>query len=386
MLQDFILANRERIIDRVQKRVEARMPSQAVIAKMSYGIPIFLTQLADALGRAGSVNSLRLVRTVGPADSINDTAALHGRELLQHGFTVGQVVHGYGDVCQIVTELAGEMNATISAQDFHCFNLCLDDAIAGAVTAYGHHVQIKQAKEGNERRGVLAHELRNLLHTATLSFEVMRQGTVGPAGSTGAVHARSLASLSMLVERSLAEVRLETATPLLERLLLVDFIEEVQVVATMQAVGTGHTFFVADVDSRLAIDADRQLLASAVSNLLQNAFKFTPQGGKVSLLTRSTPARVLIDVSDECGGLAPKTIAHLFRPFMQAGADRSGLGLGLTIAMAAARANNGDITVQDVPGKGCVFTVDLPRQPPPATPIFGEPPTDQRAADASRSS
>lgn len=371
MLQDFIIANRDRIIERARARVKARMPSSAAMAKMAHGIPIFLTQLVDALGRAASANSLRLVSVVGPAHSIGETAALHGQELLDNGFSIGQVVHGYGDVCQVVTELANETNASISAKEFHCFNLCLDDAIAGAVTAYGHHVRIDQANDGNERRGALAHELRNLLQTATLSFKLMRRGTVALAGSTGAIHARSLASLSVLVERSLAEVRLEAATPLLERMFVADFIEEVQVVAAMHAAGTGHTFVVGQVDGSLAVEADRQLLASALHNLLQNAFKFTPPGARVSLLTRSSEDRVLIDVCDECGGLAPKTAEDLFRPFMQSSSDRSGLGLGLSIAQSAIRANRGEITVQDIPGTGCVFTVDLPRCLPPATPIFG---------------
>jgi signal transduction histidine kinase len=111
------------------------------------------------------------------------------------------------------------------------------------------------------------------------------------------------------------------------------------------------------------IDGDRQLLASAVSNLLQNAFKFSRARGHVSLVTRATADRVLIDVSDECGGLPPGKAEDLFRPFIQQSTDRSGLGLGLSIARSAARANGGDIHVRDIPGTGCVFTIDLPRRP-----------------------
>ena len=61
----------------------------------------------------------------------------HGHELLLQGFTVSQVVHDYGDVCQAITELAVEMNAPISTDDFRMLNKCLDDAIAGAVTEFG---------------------------------------------------------------------------------------------------------------------------------------------------------------------------------------------------------------------------------------------------------
>ena len=68
---------------------------------------------------------------------IADSAILHGHDLLLQGFTVSQVVHDYGDVCQSITELAVEMEVPISTDDFRMLNRCLDDAIAGAVTEYG---------------------------------------------------------------------------------------------------------------------------------------------------------------------------------------------------------------------------------------------------------
>ena len=75
--------------------------------------------------------------------------------------------------------------------------------------------------------------------------------------------------------------------------------------------------------------------------------------------------RVLIEVEDECGGLPGDTI-NLFRPFEQRGADRSGLGLGLAYSRWAVEANRGRIYARSIPGKGCVFTVDLPRAVVPA--------------------
>ena len=346
------------------------MPANAAEAKLEHGIPLFLTQLVAALVRVKSSSALRLVGTVDSTRKINDSAALHGQELLKNGFTVSQVVHGYGDVCQIVTELAIESNAPIDADDFHVFNRCLDDAIAGAVTAYAQQREDDLAYEGTERRGLLAHEMRNLIHGATLSLDVIKRGSVGLGGSTGAMLSRCLSGISALVEGSLAEVRLETGTPKLTRILLSEFIEEVTVGASMQAEGNHLSLSVGIVPSELAVDCDRQLLTSALSNLLQNAFKFTRANGTVSLNTRATAERVMIDVSDECGGLPADRAEELFKPFKQANADRSGLGLGLTIAIRAVRANSGDITVRDVPGTGCVFTIDLPRQAPPGGTIF----------------
>jgi signal transduction histidine kinase len=368
MLHDFIVANRDLIIERARRRVRERMPQTAVEAKLEHGIPLFLTQLVDALARVTASRALRLVSARDSSKKINDTGALHGQELLKNGFTVGQVVHGYGDVCQVVTELAGETQAAIPSDDFHVFNRCLDDAIAGAVTAYGRQREADLAYAGSERRAVLAHELRNLVHSATLSFDVIKRGTVGMGGSTGAMLARSLSGLTALVEASLAEVRLETGLPRLQRLLVAEFIEEVQIGATMEAEGRGLSLSVGAVESDLAIDADRQLLTSALSNLLQNAFKFTPAGGKVALLARATADHVLLDVCDECGGLPAGVAEELFQPFTQAGPDRTGLGLGLTIALRAVRANGGSIRVRDVPGTGCVFTIELPRRDPPVSP------------------
>jgi signal transduction histidine kinase len=361
MLHDFIVENREKIIDRARQRVSERTAPKSTDTKLEHGIPIFLTQLVSALAQVSSANPLRLVGKADATRQITDSATHHGRDLLRNGLTVAQVVNGYGDVCQVVTELAGETNAAISVQDFHIFNRCLDDAIAGAVSAYEGQREHDLTYEGTERLGVLVHELRNLLQTATLAFAIIKEGKVGIDGSTGAMLTRSLSGLSALVDRSVAQVRLEAGPPKLERVSLPEFITEIAFSARMQAEGYGLLLTVDPVDSAVAIAADAQLLASAITNLLQNAFKFTHAGGHVSFTTRVTADRVLIDIADECGGLPPGKAEELFRPFNRRSSDRSGLGLGLSIAMSAARANSGDIQVRDIPGTGCVFTINLPR-------------------------
>jgi signal transduction histidine kinase len=103
------------------------------------------------------------------------------------------------------------------------------------------------------------------------------------------------------------------------------------------------------------------MLGSAVSNLLQNAFKFSRRNGTVSLTARAVGNRILIEVEDACGGLPDGKIEELFRPFKQRSSDRSGLGLGLSITRRAVEANDGTLKARSVAGKGCVFTIDLPR-------------------------
>lgn len=360
MLYHFIIDHRDLIVARAQERANQRMAPASSELEARQAIPVFLMQLADALAPIASVGP----GAAGAGRTIGDNAAAHGQDLQRLGFSVAQVVHGYGDICQVVTSLAAEERASISPEDFQVFNSCLDDAIAGAVTAFSRQREHEIADAGTERLGVLAHELRNLVNTAVLSFDVIKKGMVGVSGSTAGVHARSLSGLRSIVEQSLAQVRLEADSPMIERVSVAEFIEEIEIGALMLAEGHGVRLSVSSEGGGAWIDIDRHLLASAVSNLLHNAFKFTRSQGSVSLVTRLTPERVLFDIRDQCGGLPAGQAEAMFLPFTRSSADRSGLGLGLSIALQAVRANRGDIHVRDIPGEGCVFTIDLPRQGP----------------------
>jgi signal transduction histidine kinase len=356
MLHEFIAANRDEIITRCRGKVAARSMPPPTAAEIDHGVPVFLDQLVDALRRGGRSHP-----------EIGLSAVLHGHDLLVHGFTVSQVVHDYGDVCQAVTELAMEMNAPISTEDFQTLNCCLDDAIAGAVTQYGRErnqfTVDGESARGSQRLGFLAHELRNLINTALLAFDVLKTGNVGVAGSTGAVLHRSLSGLRTLIDRSLAEVRLTQGIQNLEQFRVAEFIDELAPGARMEAHARKITFTVVPVEGDVALEADRQILAAVVGNLLQNAFKFTRPRTTVRLSVGASTERVLIEIHDECGGLPGGSTTGMFRPFEQQNADRTGLGLGLAFSQWGAEANRGQIRTRNLPGHGCVFIIDLPRLP-----------------------
>ena len=358
VLHEFIAVNRDEIIGRCRAKVAARVIPPPTEAEIDHGVPVFLDQLMD---------SLRL-DTTNP--EIASTAIKHGHDLLRQGFTVSQVVHDYGDVCQAITELAVELNAPIATDDFRTLNRCLDDAIAGAVTEYGRERNQSgidgESARGTERLGFFAHELRNLLNTALMAFEVLRTGNVGVGGSTGTVLHRSLMASRALVTRSLAEVRLTQGIQNREQFRVRGFIEEISSGSALDANGRGVRLIVTPVDDALAIAGDRQVLAAVVGNLLQNAFKFTRPGTTVTLRVGASVERVLIEVQDECGGLPSGDFNELFRPFEQRGTDRTGMGLGLAFSRWGAEANDGRIYARNLPGRGCVFILDLPRHPVPA--------------------
>jgi signal transduction histidine kinase len=211
--------------------------------------------------------------------------------------------------------------------------------------------------------GFLAHELRNALDTAIMAFEVLKTGNVGVAGSTGRVLHRSLMGAIALVGRSLAEVRLTHGIQNRDRFLVSEFIQELAPAATLEASARGIGLTVIPVDEGVAIEADRQVLAAVVGNLLQNAFKFTRPRTTVTLRVGASAERVLIEIQDECGGLPEGNVDELFRPYEQRGADRTGVGLGLAFSRWGAEANNGRLYARNLPDEGCVFTLDLPRLP-----------------------
>jgi signal transduction histidine kinase len=378
VLQEFLSKNRETLIARCRSKVATRRAPRATEQELCYGIPLFLDQLINALRLEPAAGPLAdgtapfappAIQTTSSSSDIGRTAAQHGHELLLRGFTVGQVVHDYGDLCQAITEVAIEQNVTVSAAEFHTFNRCLDDAIAEAATEFGRQreklTSDQFTRATNERLGFLAHELRNLIGNAILAVAAIKKGRVGPAGATGALLDRSLFGLRDLVDRTLVEVRLTAGLPeRRERIMVADFIAEVQVGPAIEAAGRDLEFIVAPLEEGLAFEGDRQILAAAVANVLQNAVKFTRPHGRVSLNAHSAAGRILIGVEDECGGLPEGKAEEMFRPFEQVGAERTGLGLGLPISRRGVEANGGKLYVRNLPGTGCVFTIDLPRAAP----------------------
>ena len=183
MLHDFIGKNRDELIDRCRAKVKARSSPPPTNAEIEHGVPMFLDQLVQELRNGQS-----------KTDDISKSAVKHGHDLLLQGFTIGQVVHDYGDVCQAVTDLAVEKTAPISPSDFRTLTRCLDNAIAGAVTEYAREQDVTRAGE--------AYQLQNLTETAITAFEVLQSGNVGVGGSTGAVVRRSLLAIrAALAER-----------------------------------------------------------------------------------------------------------------------------------------------------------------------------------------
>ena len=109
------------------------------------------------------------------------------------------------------------------------------------------------------------------------------------------------------------------------------------------------------------IDADQ--ISQALVNLVENALKFTPPPGRVSITARALPEWVEVQVKDSGVGVAPQHLPHLFERFYKVERSRrdGGTGLGLAIVKQTIAAHGGRISVTSREGEGCVFTFTLPR-------------------------
>ena len=351
MLREFVTQYREEIISRAQVKVRARAATGSS-AHLETGVPAFLTQL---------VRVLQSVEQHPYEDgAIGETATTHGANLTALGFTIRQVVHDYGDICQAITELALELNAPISVDEFHTLNRCLDTAIAEAVTEHARLTTQAQTTDQVRRTAHVAHDLRDSLQTAILAFNALKTGTIVITGSTGTVLGRSLLALRTIIDRSIADARMLGSGLVLETFSVGRLLDDLIEPATLAAESRGVRFKVEGGNRLAQVTCDAPVVVAAIMNLLSNAIKFTKPNGLVTLRTKIDGDVLWIEIEDECGGF-PEAAGDPFEPFvLRRSTDHSGLGLGLSIARQAVRAHAGDITIHNRPAVGCMFRVSLP--------------------------
>ena len=200
-LQALLRIHRSELVTRARSKLVAHAMPGADNEELAQAVAQLVDQLAVELGRTARPSQA----TPGATDELTSSATRQGSELLQKGFSLAQVVHYYGDISQAVTELAVELKLPVDPCVLHTLNLCLEEVMAEAVSEYGRLQEQLHWDAEVQRLGGLAHELRNLLTSATLAYDVLRNGQVGIDGSAGMILGRSLKSLRGLIDRSLSE-------------------------------------------------------------------------------------------------------------------------------------------------------------------------------------
>ncbi len=298
--------------------------------------------------------------TASAAEAGTGSAAVrHAGALLEKGWTVSQIVHDYGDLREAIAELASAQWRSVVPEDLRALDRCIDQASADAVAAYARLKDEATSHREVERLGQVGHDLRNQLQTALLSFRALRTGKADIGGEAGDALGRSLARLGDLIETRLPAVGLAATS----RVSLAAFVHEVAVPAHQEAECREIRLTIEPGDPALAVDVDPRLLASALMSLLQNAFENTRTHGCVTLRTRRENGRAFVEVEDECGGI--ETSGSYPRPVGERrGAERVSPGQGLSNSRRAAQSNGGEIHAHNLPGKGCIFGIELPLAAP----------------------
>jgi hypothetical protein len=205
LLHEFVTENRQLLIARCKEKVAKRFEPTESASSVENGVPLFLEQLAETLKAEQTTSARNADAEPAPAPTaIGRAAALHGAELLRLGFTVDQVVHDYGDVCQSVTALAVEQATPISTDEFRTLNRCLDNAIADAVAAFGAARQVSDdARAQNLEQRLVDYivDHRRLSAIARQSFMAIKTGNIGPGGATGDLLTHTLKELDELTDR-----------------------------------------------------------------------------------------------------------------------------------------------------------------------------------------
>jgi signal transduction histidine kinase len=318
-------------------------------------IPQFVTEIIAALRADAGLSS------IGPSPEESTTAAGHGAQRLRLGFSLDSVVREYGALRVAIVETARDAGTHLTLRELEVLFDAIVTGIARAVTEYSRQRDAELLRQANEHFAFIAHELRDPLSSATMAFLLLKSKGQLPvenrsvdAIDRGLQRTRELIDQTLQIARVASGIELRRIPTTLKILF-----EEVQLASLSEAESKS-------IEIRLMIETDEQinldarLVRSALGNLLRNGVKYTHAGGIVELRGRIANGQVVIEVEDCCGGLAPGKVEEAFAPFVRLDNSQTGFGLGLAIAKQAVDAHGGSIRVQNLPGKGCIFVLELP--------------------------
>jgi signal transduction histidine kinase len=355
-IHDVLAAKRDVVVRRWHAQVRGKLAPDAMSAvELVDHIPQFLDEITAALRADAGLSS------VGPSPEESATATGHGAQRLRLGFSLDSVVREYGALRDAIVATVVDDGGQLTLRELEVVFDCIVIGIAHAVSEYTIQRDAELLRQGNEHFAFIAHELRNPLSSATLAFQLLKSKGQLPAESrsVGALE-RGLKRTSELVEQTLQIARVASGIELRRQwTTLSALFEDVEQGAVSEAESKGVELrLVIEKDERVSLD--NRLVRSAVGNLLRNAVKYTAPGSKVQLRGQLANGRIVIEVEDCCGGLPPGKVEEAFAPFVRLDNRQGGFGLGLAIAKQAVDAHGGSIRIQNLPGKGCIFVLELP--------------------------
>jgi two-component system CheB/CheR fusion protein len=244
-----------------------------------------------------------------------------------------------------------------------------DGEVQGWLAFFTDCEELKQAIGARDEFLALAsHELRNPLMPMLNSVYILKSADANSERASRAITVieRQIGHLTRLVDDLLDVTRVARGKLHLQRQ-PADLAELARKTAEDHEAsfsGDGVEFHISLPDEPVWVDVDHTRIAQVISNLLGNAQKFTPRGGRVELSVTSGAGVATVRVQDNGAGIGDDVQGVLFEPFMQGqrvAQSRGGLGLGLALVKGLVELHGGSVSVSsDGPGKGSTFTLSLP--------------------------
>jgi signal transduction histidine kinase len=365
-LYPLLRVQRDVILERWKASVLGRVAPESLPAlELLDHFPAFLNEV---------IAKLRLVAAddAGPDPDDSATAAGHGEQRLRLGFSLDSVVREYDALREAIEDTAVESGIVMTLAEARCLSRSITSGVATAVSEYARQRDAELYRQHNEHVAFIAHELRNPLATIALAIDMLfREGHLSMTLPPSRAIARALEHTQSLVDNVLQVARVSSGVELKrEHTTLRELVEDTELLATTDADAFGVSLHV-DIERDVELFVDARLVRSALSNLVRNALKYSHRGGVVEVRGRVSGQLALVEIEDACGGLEPGMVERAFAPFVRLDNEKSGFGLGLAIAKQAVDAHAGTLRVQNVPGKGCIFVMELPFATHEALPLVG---------------
>lgn len=207
----------------------------------------------------------------------------------------------------------------------------------------------------------IVHDMRNPLAAIIAHASNLQDANALDPSSIATIE-HEAQRLTRLVDSMLFDARLSYVPLALEQVDLRDIIEEVYYQHDERAMRENKSIMIESPPEKAPLEADRDLMVRALSNLVDNSLKYSPSGAEVRLSLDATADHYLLSVADTGDGIPPEYLPdRLFEPLVRARQKDSGSGLGLAIVRKIVQLHHGDISVESELGKGTTFTLCLPK-------------------------
>jgi signal transduction histidine kinase len=320
-------------------------------------LPLFLKEVIAAL-RAND----GLPASVSVSDE-SQTAIVHGEQRLRLGFSLDSVVREYGALRDAILSTGRDAGIPVTYREAQTVFDTTINGIASAVSEYARQRDAELHRQHNEHVAFLAHELRNPLSSAAMALSLLETaGHIPPTERASLALQSSLSKIKELVDHALDVARIASGVALRRQpTRLTDLLAGIEIEAASDADAHGVKLQLT-IEEDVELLVDPRLIHSALSNLVRNAIKYTSHAGLVEVRGHVVGERLVVEVEDACGGLPPGRVEEAFAPFIRLDDDQKqpGFGLGLAIAKQAVDAHGGTLRIQNLPGKGCIFCLELP--------------------------